>query len=132
MALPDAYVFSEVAAIRDLLEPWMYVDTAATGFAGSGVFGMAHPPYRFEGIVKPVDIGEAVSAKDYRRAILDRAEQILVILDESGWQLTSYPEMAFTGEIRHPFKQAIGGVLVEPAVLGGIALRLDFAVDKPR
>lgn len=132
MALPDAYVGSEVAEIRHLVEPWMYVDSTATRFAGSSVFGMAFPPYRFEGIIKPVDLGEGVSARDYRRALLDRAEYILDVLDQGGWQLTSYPEMTFTGEIRRPFMQTFGGDLVEPAVQGGFGLRLGFAVDKPR
>lgn len=115
----------ELGELEALVSPLMWLETITCDFPG----GIA--PYGISGFVKAESMPPDGTAGDVRHSLLARAEGILEALDETGWQLTSYPAMEFTGEIR-PFKQTIGGELVEPSAQYGIRLRLTLDVNRPR
>ena len=126
---------AELAAINAILEPWCYVVSHGQPYMGPITGRYAVGPYTFEVIIKP-DLGRVITpgiaaGREYRAEMVRRAEEALSALDAAGWQLTGYPRMEISGDIR-TFIQTLGGELAEPSTQGGVEMKVRFEVDRPR
>ena len=126
---------AEIAAVSAVLEPWCYVVAYGQPYMGLLTGRFAAGPYSFEVIIKP-DLSRVITpgtaaGREYRAEMMRRAEDALEALDAAGWQLTAYPRMEISGDIR-PFTQTLAGGLVEPSTQGGIEMKMRFEVNRPR
>jgi hypothetical protein len=116
----------DAAAIKAVVEPWLYVDEYRARYLLPGV---ACGPYGFEGIVKadPAKVPAGTSAREIRAHLLNQAEDALDALGPAGWQFTTYPAMEFSGDVEYA-TATLDRKLIEPAKQRGISLKLRFEV----
>ena len=113
-----------------LLDRWAYCEPGPRplrALAGDPPDG----PYLLTAVIRSCGNPSRIqAAADVRRILLGRAEQALAALDRSGWQLSAYPAMRFSGTLK-PFTLTTAGHLWRPARQERITLNMDLEVYKP-
>ena len=116
----------DAAAIKAVVEPWVYIDEYRAQYL---FLGATCGPYAFEGIVKadPAKVPAGTSAREVRAHLLQQAEDALDALGPAGWQFTTCPKMEFSGDVEYA-TATLDRKLIEPAKQRGISLKLRFEV----
>ena len=124
----------ELAAIMAILEPWCHVNTYGQPYLGLVTGRIPVGPYDFDVVILPETakvMAPDVTGREVRAHLTERAEGVLEALAAEGWELTAYPRMEISGEVRR-FAQFLDGTLAEPSKQGAISMRMRFEVDRPR